>query len=264
MRAVGTEVAGMFQFDVAVSYAGEEEGIAGDLHRLLVENGLAVFFARAERSRLVGKRLASEFSHAFGPGTRFVVAIVSRHYPEKRWTRYEFEVARHEGARRPSEFILPVRLDDVELEGLDPDVGYVDLRKEGLFGTVKIIIDKLRAPRALEGRTLPTVWVATFGVNTEELLESEELPASAPRYYPFLYDWLEEDLMHRLAKTRIGPFQFLEDLRTGETLSIRVNFEWDPVKQPLDFGDMAWWEVLEVADFAEIYPARGTGNEQGG
>jgi len=43
-------------------------------------------------------------------------------------------------------------------------------------------------------------------------------------------------------------------LRTGETLSIRVAFEWNPGENIFDFGDIGWWEVLEIAKFEDIYP----------
>lgn len=97
-------------------------------------------------------------------------------------------------------------------------------------------------------------WVATFGVNTNELYDGDVLPPNAPRDYPHLCDWLTNDLMKRLSKAVLEDLRILEDARSGETLSVRVGFKWNPNKSPLDFGDIGLWEVLEVDEYDRIYP----------
>lgn len=96
--------------------------------------------------------------------------------------------------------------------------------------------------------------VATFGLTIEEVLESEELPPAVPTDYPHLCDWLEEDLQSRL-RNSIGDFEYTEaSQRDGEGLSVRIAFQWNtPDRQP-DFGDLAWWSLLELPPFDEIYP----------
>lgn len=244
----------MFRFDFAISYAGEEEGIAEDLFRLLHDKGAKVFFAKNEKVYLFGKGLTSELDLIFGPHTKFVIPIVSGHYLQKYWPKYEFKTAKREGRKRGFEFILPIRIDDVSLEGLAKDVVYIDFRKEGLLDTVEIMMRKLRASYPIEEVTVPEIWVATFGLTIEDLFKSYQLPPSAPRAYAYLCDWLEKDLMNRLSKTSIEALRLLEDSRNGETFSIRVGFKWNPDKAPLDFGDIYWWEVLEIEAFDKIYP----------
>ena len=246
----------MFKWDFAISYADEESGIASDLHHLLHEKGANVFFAKNENVYLLGKKLKDEFNNIFGTDTRFAVVLLSKHYVEKFWTVYEFNVAKREEQNRDYEYILPIRVDDVDLEGLREDVGYIDLRKEGLFSTVVTMIKKLTDIHTRGRVRVPTEWVATFGVNMEDLMENDQLPTSVPRSYPDLCDWLERDLMERLAQAGLRELRYLEDLRTGETFSLRVGFEWNPDKVPLDFGDIGWWEVLEVAPFESIYPGQ--------
>lgn len=130
----------MFRFDISISYAGEEAGIAEDLYRLLTEKGAMVFFDRSRKGSLLGKRLSPELRNVLGPDTRFFVLIVSENYVEKYWTLYEFEIAREKEAERRFEFILPIRLDNVNLEGLEDDRVYLDLRKEGLFRVADILM----------------------------------------------------------------------------------------------------------------------------
>lgn len=244
----------MFRFDIAISYASEEEGIAENLYQLLREKGVKVFFARSENVYLFGKSLTSELQYIFGPHTKFFVPIISENYVKKRWPKYEFRIAKKEEPRRRFEFILPIHLDDVNLEGLKEDIVYIDLRKEGIFGSVDILIEKLRQIYPIEEMIVPKVWVATFAVIIEDIFENYELPPSVPRDYAYLCDWLEKDLMNRLSKTSIEVLKLLEDSRDGETFSVRVGFKWDADKYPLDFGNIDWWQVLEIDEFNEIYP----------
>ena len=105
--------------------------------------------------------------------------------------------------------------------------------------------------------SVPKVWVATFGLIIEDLLENYKIPHSVPRDYPRLCDWLERDLVDRLSKRSIGSIEtlrLLEDERDGKIFSVRVGFKWDPEKHPLDFDDIGWWEFLELDEFNEIYP----------
>lgn len=244
----------MFKFDIAISYAGEEEGIAEDLHRILRENDIEVFFAKPCKVYLFGKRLTPEIKNAFGPYTKFVVPIISKHYIEKYWPKLEFRIAKEEEKHRRFEFILPILLDDIQLEDLETDLVYINLRKEGIFSSADTIIKKLREHYPMEEISVPKVWVATFGVVIENLLEKNEFPSSAPRDYVHLCDWLEKDLVKRILESPIQNFELPEaSHRDGETLSIRIAFEWDPEKYTLDFGDIGWWEVLEIAEFEEIY-----------
>jgi len=60
--------------------------------------------------------------------------------------------------------------------------------------------------------------------------------------------------MKRLDSSPIKMVRLIEDARNGETLSVRISFEWEPNKSPLDFGVIVWWEVLEVDEFDRIFP----------
>ena len=254
----------VFKFDIAISYAGEEEGLAEDLYGILRENDIKIFFARPYKIYLYGKHLIPEIKNAFGPYTKFVVPIISKHYVEKYWPKLEFQIAKEEEKHRRFEFVLPILLDDIRLEGLDSDLVYIDLRKEGILSTADTILKKLREHYPVEEISAPKVWVATFGVVIDELLESKKLPTRAPQDYVHLCDWLEKDLVERISESPVQNFKLSQPShRDGEGLSVRIVFEWDPEKRPLDFGDIGWWEVLEIAEFEEIHSGqngRGSGS----
>jgi hypothetical protein len=200
----------------------------------------------------LGKRLDTEFKWVFGQGTRFFVPIVSGAYAERAWPQLEWAIAKQEAARRSEEFILPVRVDDTILLGLSDGIGYIDLREHSIAEVCVTLAGKLPSV-AFRGWGRSEPWVATFGVNVEELLDSQILPARAPQAYPALCDWLERDLFQRLEKAPIDNVEPTEaSLRTGETLSVRVSFKWTPWI-PLEFPNLDWWEVLEVLPWHEVY-----------
>jgi hypothetical protein len=242
-----------FQFDFAISYASEEHGIAHDLYKLLLKKGAKVFLAEQEKVYLWGKRLKHELRNIFGTDTKFSVILLSKHYVEKFYPNYELNVAKTAAPNRDYEFILPICIDNVNIKGLEEDVFYIDMRSEGILNTIEMMMEKLKDIYSVEKVTIPTIWTVTYGLNIKDLFENYQLPPYVPRTDPFLCNWLEKDLMEYLSKLHLESLILLEDARTGETLSIRVGFKWNPEESSLDLGDIGWWEVLQVAPIEEIY-----------
>ncbi len=142
-----------FEYDVAISFAGEDRGIAKEIAEGLTKLGIGVFFDQFYQAQLWGKDLAIEFQTRYGPKTRFVMPLISKHYAIKDWTEYEFTIAKQEALVRGHEFILPVRLDDTPLVGLKSTIAYLDLKKEGVVGVVTKVLEKLdRKPHAQSAR----------------------------------------------------------------------------------------------------------------
>jgi hypothetical protein len=132
-----------FKFDIAISFAGEDREISERLAEKLQSKGIKVFYDRFFRSELWGKELTKYFQEVYGPKTKFVVLLLSKHYPVKKWTGFEFSIMDKEAEKRKNEFILPVRLDDTKMEGIKEDVAYLDYRKEGIDGIVECLLEKL-------------------------------------------------------------------------------------------------------------------------
>ena len=246
-----------YTFDFAISFAQECRTSAGKLAALLEEQGAIVFYDHSFLEHLVGKRLDDELGWAFGEATRYFVPFVSAEYTRRPWPQYEWSIAQLEVQRREEEFVLPLRVDDSLLVGLPDTVGYLDLRNSGLAKVADILMRKLKASTSNAGSASEKgEWVATFGLKLEDL-DGEELPPDAPSNTPWLYDWLTEDLMKRLSEGALSAARITEDLRDGEALSVRLSFMWNPSMGSLDFGEMGWWEVLELCPYDEIY---GNGN----
>ena len=221
----------------------------------LVQHGYVVFYDKAFQSRLIGRSLRREFKWVFGEGTRFFVPLVSAAYAERPWPQLEWSIAQEEKERRPEEFILPLRRDDTIVFGLPDDVAYLDPRKYTVEDVAQILAGKIPWPDVGPPvHFAPDKWVAIFGVVIDDLVSDPEMPANAPGQYPQLCDWLEHDLMRRPRRSPLDNQHISEASGgNGETLSVRVAFDWSPYHAPLEFGDLGWWEVLEVLPFGKVY-----------
>jgi TIR domain len=242
-----------FEFDFAISFAGPERGSAEQLAQALTARGAAVFYDASYRAQLLGKRMDTEFAWVFGPATRYFVPFVSHSYVERGWPQLEWDVARREADSRRDEFVLPIRCDDTLLFGLPETINYLDLRELSLDEMADVLVEKLKAV-PVAGAFATRDWVAAFGLVVGDAHETGEVADDAPRDYAHLCDWLINNLLVELRDAPIANPGVVGDARDGETLAVRVRFEWDPTMGPLKFGSIAPWDVLEVLPFEEVYP----------
>lgn len=115
-----------YEFDAALSFAGEDREHASRLARALKAKGYKVFYDKDFRGELWGKG-QKEYERIYGPQSRFVIPFISESYTQKEWTLFEFESAKREAKNRNYDFLLPVRLDNARLLGLSDDVNYLRL-----------------------------------------------------------------------------------------------------------------------------------------
>lgn len=118
-----------FEFDVALSFAGEDrryvERVANELRKM----GLKVFYDKYEQVNLWGKDLYVHLSETYSRRARFSVLFISRHYASKVWTNHERRAAQSRAFSENEGTILPARFDGTDIPGLQPTIGYVDLRE---------------------------------------------------------------------------------------------------------------------------------------
>lgn len=137
-----------FKFDIAISFAGEDREIAKNLAEELrikhINNRrVKVFYDEFYKDELWGKELTKYFQEVYGSMTRYVIVLISKYYPVKDWTDFEFSIMRAEAEKRQIEFILPVKLDETRIGGIKDDVAYLDYQREGIDGIVKCLLGKL-------------------------------------------------------------------------------------------------------------------------
>jgi hypothetical protein len=132
------------EYDVALSFAGEQRGYVSEVAEALRSKGVRVFYDEFERVRLWGKNLQVYLEEVYRKRARLCVIFLSEDYMRKAWPLYEGESALARALVEPGEYILPVRFDDAELPGLMPTISYLDAREFTPKQLTDMIEEKLR------------------------------------------------------------------------------------------------------------------------
>jgi len=133
----------MEKCDVALSFAGEDREHAEALRDLLIAGGYKPFYDKDELANLWGKNLYDYLSEVYKDRARYCVMFLSKHYERKLWTNHERQMAQARAFQENREYILPVRLDDTEIPGIPPTVGYLDLRSMTIEEVYEALVMKL-------------------------------------------------------------------------------------------------------------------------
>src|SRR6266571_828506 len=136
----------IFEYDIALSFAGEDRAIVDELAATLAEGGVRVFYDNYEKAQLWGKDLYQHLQGVYKDRARYCIVFVSEAYARKVWTRHELKQAQARAFKENKEYILPVRLDDTEIPGLNATTGYIDLRHHSVAELNEVIIEKLFGP----------------------------------------------------------------------------------------------------------------------
>jgi hypothetical protein len=131
-------------FDVAISFAGTERELAEKLAESLRAAGIAVFYDDFYPEHLWGKNLTAFLDEIYRKRAKFCVVFVSTEYKERKWTNHELRSAQARALeQKGDEYILPVKVDDTELDGLPPNVAYVGITL-GIEKIAELLIKKLQ------------------------------------------------------------------------------------------------------------------------
>jgi hypothetical protein len=133
-------------YDVALSFAGENREIAKELAAELTTQGVRVFFDEYEEHDLWGKELTEYFHDVFSRRAKYCIMLVSKEYRDKAWTRHERRSAFERAVLQSEEYILPIRLDDTELPGLRESVGNVRYSDYSVAEIAEMVVRKLGVP----------------------------------------------------------------------------------------------------------------------
>lgn len=146
-----------FDYDVALSFAGEDRQVVEPIADRLKQQNVSVFYDRDQEAQIWGENLQEFLADVYLKQARFCVMFISRAYAEKMWTRHERRAAMARALEQKRAYILPIRLDRTELEGLLPSVAYINLADHTEEEIVGMILEKLDAgSAALRGSALAT------------------------------------------------------------------------------------------------------------
>lgn len=114
-----------YEYDVALSFAGEDRKFVEDCAEILRALNINVFYDNYEKEVLLGKNLYSHLADVYQNKARFAVVFVSESYKKKRWTNHELEYITARKFAQDEEYLLPVKLDETELNEIPLTTGYL-------------------------------------------------------------------------------------------------------------------------------------------
>jgi hypothetical protein len=132
-----------FEYDICLSFAGEDRPYVREVAEGLRRSGIRVFFDEYAQAEMWGKDLFTHLDDIYQNAARYCVLFASRRYAKRVWTNHERESTQVRAIREHGEYILPARFDSTKIPGLRPTVGYIDLRKTAPAQVVRLLIQKL-------------------------------------------------------------------------------------------------------------------------
>ena len=149
-------MAPLTEYDVCLSFAGEDRPYVDRVAAKLRDLGVRVFYDGYEEAELWGKNLYQHLGDVYRKRARFCVIFASEAYARKLWTKHELEQAQARALEESREYILPARFDDTEIPGILPTTGYVDLRSKTPDDLATLIHKKVEALASTPATAIPT------------------------------------------------------------------------------------------------------------
>ncbi|MFB2598144.1 toll/interleukin-1 receptor domain-containing protein [Herbiconiux sp. P17] len=210
-------------FDVAVTFAGEDREYVEAVVALVKEAGFKVFYDEDYKYESWGEDLTEYFPDVYERRARFAVMFISKDYAAKPWTRLERRSVLVRAMNDRRGYLLPVRLDSTKLPGVRDAIGYLDGANETPIGIARAIVLKLGSPKSEENRLFNGRVPRT---DPELAIMLGERPR-AWEYLLFAYHLHEKTdaLKHDYTDFRLGfavPRGFLSDENLSETLSREI------------------------------------------
>src|SRR5215213_4660725 len=146
-------------YDVALSFAGEDRSYVEMVADGLRARGVSVFYDAFEMADLWGKNLYEHLIEVYQKSARYTVIFISRYYRDKVWTNHERRAAQSRALNESYEYILPARFDDTDIEGLLPTIAYIDLRRHSPEAVSVMLCQKIgRNLLQSKAHQVPSPW----------------------------------------------------------------------------------------------------------
>jgi hypothetical protein len=133
-----------FDYDVCLSFAGEQRDYVREVADLLAKRGIRVFYDEREKVQLWGKDLYAHLDDIYQNLARHCVLFASAEYAKKVCTNHERRSVQARAIREQGgDYLLPARLDNTPIPGLPDTVGYIDLQEVAPAELADLIEEKL-------------------------------------------------------------------------------------------------------------------------
>lgn len=132
-----------FEYDVALSFASQQKSTAEQLFSLLANKSIKVFLDEYTGTEPWGVDVLDHLVNLYARKACYCVLLISKEFPLRQWTAAERKSVQERALRDANEHILPLRLDDANVPGLDEAAGNQDLRQISLEDVADFLEKKL-------------------------------------------------------------------------------------------------------------------------
>jgi len=113
------------EFEIALSFAGEDRAYVDQVANLLRAAGVKTFYDFFEEANLWGKNVYDYLSEIYKDKALYPIMFISKSYAEKKWPNHERQAMQARAFQEHQEYILPARFDDTPISGYLPTVHYI-------------------------------------------------------------------------------------------------------------------------------------------
>lgn len=118
-----------FDFDFAISFAGENRDLARSIKDQLELLDCAVFFDELFEANYLGQAWHKTFMEIFSDRSRFVVCLLDKYHLDKIWPTFERECFI---PRVPEAAVIPIYLDETSFPGIPKDIVGIKFSSDGV------------------------------------------------------------------------------------------------------------------------------------
>lgn len=119
-----------FDFDFAISFAGENRTLARSIKTQLEMLDFSVFFDELFEANYLGQAWHKTFMEIFSEKSRFVICLLDKFHLEKIWPTFERECF---VPRVPEAAVIPIYLDKSSFPGIPKDIVGIRFSPNGVL-----------------------------------------------------------------------------------------------------------------------------------
>jgi hypothetical protein len=129
-----------FEFDFAISFAGENRGLAETISNLLNVLDCTVFYDKHFEANYLGQAWSKQFHEIFTEKSRLVICLLDKHHAEKIWPTFERDCFK---LRVPDASVIPIYLDKTKFVGIPDDTIGIQFQDFNLHADEAAITDQI-------------------------------------------------------------------------------------------------------------------------
>jgi hypothetical protein len=135
-----------YKYDLAISFSGSDRGLADRFATRLDAGGYSIFFDAFFQAELWGRDLSVALGEVYARDARFCLILLSNEYVQRAWTTHERRHAISRFISERNEYILCLKIDEIELPGFPSTIGYLSLSRFSEDKVYKLLLERLGAP----------------------------------------------------------------------------------------------------------------------